>query len=66
LILRNGAETDVGGGLNAEFEVRPAVQTALGRVCEPDDVGRNVASLLSADCVWINGQTIEITGGYVI
>jgi len=66
LILRNGAETDVGGGLNAEFEARLAAQTALGRVGEPDDVGRNVASLLSADCVWINGQTIEITGGYVI
>jgi NAD(P)-dependent dehydrogenase (short-subunit alcohol dehydrogenase family) len=35
-------------------------------VGEPDDVGRVVASLLSAECGWINGQTIEVAGGYVI
>jgi NAD(P)-dependent dehydrogenase (short-subunit alcohol dehydrogenase family) len=41
--------TDLGGRLNDEFEALLADQTALGRVGEPDDVGRVVASLLSGD-----------------
>lgn len=41
--------TDLGGGLNDEFEALLAGQTALGRVGEPDDVGRVVAGLLSGD-----------------
>ena len=58
--------TDLGGGLNAEFEALLASQTALGRVGETDDVGRSIASLLSDDNGWINAQSIEIAGGYVI
>jgi NAD(P)-dependent dehydrogenase (short-subunit alcohol dehydrogenase family) len=58
--------TDLGGGLNDEFEALLASQTALGRVGEPDDVGRVIASLLSDDNAWINAQSIEVAGGYVI
>src|SRR6195952_1188165 len=58
--------TELGGGLNDEFEALLAAQTALGRVGEPDDVGRVVAGLLSADSGWINAQTIEVAGGYLI
>jgi len=58
--------TELGGGLNYEFETLLASQTALGRVGEPDDVGRVVASLLSDDNAWVNAQTIETAGGYVI
>ena len=58
--------TELGGGLNDEFETLLAGQTALGRVGEPDDVGRVIASLLSDDNAWVNAQTIEIAGGYVI
>ena len=58
--------TELGGGLNDEFEVMLAGQTALGRVGEPDEVGSVIASLLSEDNQWINAQTIEVTGGYVI
>jgi NAD(P)-dependent dehydrogenase (short-subunit alcohol dehydrogenase family) len=58
--------TDLGGGLNDEFEALLAGQTALGRVGEPDDIGRVIASLLSDDSAWINAQTIEVAGGYVI
>jgi NAD(P)-dependent dehydrogenase (short-subunit alcohol dehydrogenase family) len=58
--------TELGGGLNDEFEALLAAQTALGRVGEPDDVGRVVAGLLSGDSGWINAQTIEVAGGYVI
>jgi hypothetical protein len=52
--------TDLGGGLNDEFAALLAGQTALGRVGEPDDVGRVIASLLSEDSGWINAQSIEV------
>ena len=58
--------TELGGGLNDEFEALLAGQTALGRVGEPEDVARAIASLLTADSGWINAQTIEVAGGYVI
>ncbi|MDR6295872.1 SDR family oxidoreductase (plasmid) [Pantoea dispersa] len=58
--------TDLGGGLNEEFEALLAGQTALGRIGEPDEVARVIAGLLSADGGWINAQTIEVAGGYII
>ncbi|MNY55044.1 3-oxoacyl-[acyl-carrier-protein] reductase FabG [compost metagenome] len=58
--------TDLGGGLNDEFEAMLAGQTALGRVGEPDDVARVIAMLLSEEGGWINAQTIEVAGGYNI
>ena len=58
--------TDLGGGLTDDFEALLASQTALGRVGEPDDVGAVIASLLSDDNRWINAQTIEVAGGYMI
>lgn len=58
--------TELGGGLNEEFENLLASQTALGRVGEPEDVARVIASLLSPDSGWINAQTVEVAGGYNI
>ena len=58
--------TDLGGGLNDEFEAMLATQTALGRVGEPHDVGRVIAALLSGDLGWVNAQSIEAGGGYII
>jgi NAD(P)-dependent dehydrogenase (short-subunit alcohol dehydrogenase family) len=58
--------TELGGGLNDEFAALLAGQTALGRVGEPDDVGRVIASLLSDDLGWVNAQSIEVGGGYII
>lgn len=58
--------TELGGGLNDEFEALLATQTALARVGEPDDVARVIATLLSEDSAWINGQSIEVAGGYII
>ena len=43
-----------------------AAQTALGRVGEPHDVGRVITALLSGDLGWINAQSIEAGGGYII
>jgi NAD(P)-dependent dehydrogenase (short-subunit alcohol dehydrogenase family) len=58
--------TELGGGLNDEFEALLASQTALGRVGEPEDVARVIAMLLSEEGRWINAQTIEVSGGYII
>lgn len=58
--------TELGGGLNDEFEAMLAAQTALGRVGEPEDVARVIAMLLSEDGAWINAQTLEVAGGYNI
>lgn len=57
--------TELGGGLTPEFETLLASQTALGRVGEPAEVGRVIATLLSDEASWINGQSIEVAGGYV-
>ncbi|WP_447867702.1 SDR family NAD(P)-dependent oxidoreductase [Rahnella bonaserana] len=56
--------TELGGGLNDEFESLLASQTALGRVGEPHEVARVIASLLTDDGGWINAQSIEVAGGY--
>lgn len=58
--------TELGGGLNDEFEAMLAAQTALGRVGEPEDVARVIAMLLSDEGGWINAQTLEVAGGYTI
>ena len=58
--------TELGGGLPREFEQLLASQTALGRVGEADEVGRVIAALFGDGTGWVNGQTIEASGGYVI
>ncbi len=58
--------TEIGGGLTEEYDAALSAQTALGRVGEADDVGRVVASLLSDEMGWVNAQSIEVSGGYVI
>jgi NAD(P)-dependent dehydrogenase (short-subunit alcohol dehydrogenase family) len=58
--------TELGGGLNDEFEALFASQTALGRVGEPEEVGAAVARLLVDDNRWINAQNIEVAGGFNI
>ncbi|WP_332693735.1 SDR family NAD(P)-dependent oxidoreductase [Bosea sp. (in: a-proteobacteria)] len=65
-IAPGAIRTELGGGLNDEFEAMLSAQTALGRVGEPDDVGRVVASLLSEESGWINAQNVEVGGGYII
>ena len=66
VVAPGAIETDFGGGMvrdNADVNQFIASQTALGRVGLPDDIGGVVASLLSEDCRWINGQRVEVSGG---
>lgn len=66
VVAPGAIETDFGGGVvrdNAEMNAGIAAQTALGRVGVLDDIGGVIASLLSDDNRWINGQRIEASGG---
>jgi len=66
VVAPGAIETDFGGGTvrdNPEVNKFIAGQTALGRVGLPDDIGGAVASLLSDDSRWINGQRVEVSGG---
>jgi NAD(P)-dependent dehydrogenase (short-subunit alcohol dehydrogenase family) len=65
-IAPGAIRTELGGGLNDEFEAQLAGRTALGRVGEPEEVGDVIASLLSDDNRWINAQSIEVSGGFDI
>ena len=58
--------TELGGGLTPDFEALLAAQTALGRVGEPEDVARVIAALLGDDLGWVNGQCIDVSGGYCL
>ncbi|MEL6555597.1 MAG: SDR family oxidoreductase [Cyanobacteria bacterium J06621_11] len=66
VIAPGAIATDFGGGAvrdNSQMNQFIASQTALGRVGLPDDIGGAIASLLSEDSRWINGQRIEVSGG---
>jgi NAD(P)-dependent dehydrogenase (short-subunit alcohol dehydrogenase family) len=59
-------ETDFnGGGVRDNPEINRGVSslTALGRPGLPDDIGPLIASMLSEDTRWVNGQRIEASGG---
>jgi NAD(P)-dependent dehydrogenase (short-subunit alcohol dehydrogenase family) len=43
-----------------------AGQTALGRIGQPEDLARVIASLLSDDFGWVTAQDIEVSGGFML
>jgi NAD(P)-dependent dehydrogenase (short-subunit alcohol dehydrogenase family) len=66
VVAPGAIETDFGGGAvrdNPEINKAIASHIALGRVGVPDDIGGAIASLLSEENRWVNGQRIEVSGG---
>lgn len=49
-----------------EQEKEVAAATPLGRIGEPEDVGKAVAFLASEDSDWITGETMLIDGGQIM
>jgi NAD(P)-dependent dehydrogenase (short-subunit alcohol dehydrogenase family) len=49
-----------------EQEAEVAAATPLGRIGEPEDVGKAVAFLASDDSEWITGETMLIDGGQIM
>jgi NAD(P)-dependent dehydrogenase (short-subunit alcohol dehydrogenase family) len=61
--------TDFGGGAvrdNPDLQKMISELSALGRVGQPEDIGRAVSSLLSEDLAWVTGERIEASGGTLI
>ncbi|CDZ29092.1 Hypothetical protein NGAL_HAMBI490_39540 [Neorhizobium galegae bv. officinalis] len=48
-----------------DVNVYVAQGIALGRVGQPDDVGRALAAILSGDPEWANGTTFDISAEQV-
>lgn len=62
-------QTDFSGGMvrdNPDINKYISSITAMGRPGLPDDIGPMIASLLSEDNRWVNGQRIEVAGGMVL
>jgi 3-oxoacyl-[acyl-carrier protein] reductase len=51
------------GFLGTDFHKQIVAQTPLGRIGQPDDVGRVAAFLASDDAGWVTGETLRISGG---
>jgi NAD(P)-dependent dehydrogenase (short-subunit alcohol dehydrogenase family) len=53
-------------GFDKYPEVIPPLvaRTALGRLGEPDDIGKVIAALLSDETAWITAQSIDVSGGF--
>jgi len=66
-VLAPGATaTDFAGGQirdNEAYQAGIIASSPLGRVGQPDDIGRAVAAILSQEFAWVTGQRIEASGG---
>ncbi|HXR45440.1 MAG TPA: SDR family oxidoreductase [Pseudolysinimonas sp.] len=66
VIAPGATATDFAGGLIRDSEAYQAgiiASSPLGRVGQPDDIGRAVAAILSPEMAWVTGQRIEASGG---
>jgi NAD(P)-dependent dehydrogenase (short-subunit alcohol dehydrogenase family) len=69
VVAPGAIQTDFSGGMvrdDPEVNKRVAEMTALGRAGVPDDIGPMIASLLSDENRWVNGQRIEVSGGMAL
>jgi NAD(P)-dependent dehydrogenase (short-subunit alcohol dehydrogenase family) len=67
VVAPGAVATDFSGGVvrdNPEVNRMVAAHTLLGRAGVPEDIGPMIASLLSEDNRWVNGQRIEVSGGF--
>ncbi|MDO9451383.1 MAG: SDR family oxidoreductase [Stagnimonas sp.] len=61
--------TDFMGGAvrdNEGINAYVAQGIALGRVGQPDDIGRAVAAILSTDLAWASGTSFDVSGGQLL
>jgi NAD(P)-dependent dehydrogenase (short-subunit alcohol dehydrogenase family) len=65
-VAPGGIVTDFGGGAlrDAGLQQAVAAETPLGRIGQPEDVAGVIAALLGPGMRWVNGQRVEVTGGY--
>lgn len=51
------------GFLGSDFHKQAIIDTPLGRIGQPKDIADIAAFLASDDSYWVNGQTIQASGG---
>ena len=51
------------GFLGSPFEQEVVKITPLGRIGQPDDIGKVAVFLASDDAYWVNGQLLNVGGG---
>jgi 3-oxoacyl-[acyl-carrier protein] reductase len=51
------------GIIGSDFEKAMVAGTPLGRLGQPDDIGKVVALIASDDSGWVTGETISVGGG---
>jgi 3-oxoacyl-[acyl-carrier protein] reductase len=51
------------GVLGTDFHKQILAQTPLGRIGQPEDIGKVAAFLASDDAGWISGETLLVAGG---
>lgn len=57
-------DTPMTAGWPAEVKAMMARATPSGRIGRPDDIAKVALFLVSDGASWVNGQTIEVNGGY--
>jgi NAD(P)-dependent dehydrogenase (short-subunit alcohol dehydrogenase family) len=63
IIAPGALDTQFGGGRTDEHRKHLGEATAMGRIGQAEDIGLLIASVLSEDFRWVDGQRIEATGG---
>jgi 3-oxoacyl-[acyl-carrier protein] reductase len=55
--------THTAGFIGSEFHDTIVKQTPLGRIGQPQDIGKVVAFFASDDSAWVNGEAVLVAGG---
>jgi 3-oxoacyl-[acyl-carrier protein] reductase len=66
-IAPGGVETEgthAAGVIGSDFEKDMVARTALGRLGQPDDIGRIAVFLASDAAAWVTGERLTASGGY--
>jgi NAD(P)-dependent dehydrogenase (short-subunit alcohol dehydrogenase family) len=66
VVAPGATATDFAGGQirdNEAYQAGIIASSPLGRVGQPDDIGRAVAAILDPGMAWVTGQRIEASGG---
>jgi 3-oxoacyl-[acyl-carrier protein] reductase len=62
MIETEGARTL--GVIGSDLETQLATATPLGRIGQPNDVGKVAVFLASDQSGWVTGERIAVAGGY--